>query len=102
MDNTLSFTLSPSYLKSLIKRVFLIDVINELNENQLNTAKLKIMQLVSPLKTSYNFASAVIIGNSRVNAIRDYVNQNHINCVIINGQNNRSFGLYCYVIISKK
>lgn len=94
---------------------FLIGVINELNESQLDAAKLKLMQLVSPLEISYNFNSAVIIDNSVVNAISEYVENNHIDCVIINGQKHGLWERYitgnqekiisaldCDVIISKK
>ncbi|WP_192484711.1 MULTISPECIES: universal stress protein [Cysteiniphilum] len=94
---------------------FLIGVINELNQNQLDAAKSKLMQLVSPLETQYHFASAVIIDNSVVSAISEYVDHQHIDCVIINGQKHGLWErhvtgnqekivgmLDCDVIISKK
>ncbi|WP_151192745.1 universal stress protein [Cysteiniphilum sp. JM-1] len=94
---------------------FLIGVINTLNEEQLTEAKAKLTQLISSLDANYNILSEVIIDNSIVNAIIEYVDHKHIDCVIINGQKHglwerhvtgnqeKIIGMLdCDVIISKK
>jgi nucleotide-binding universal stress UspA family protein len=93
---------------------FLADVINELNEDQLKTAKARLKQLIMPLYQDYNFKPEVIIHNSIVNGIKEYVQDNYIDCVIVNGKRHGFWERYftgtqeriinkldCDVIISK-
>ncbi|WP_440615196.1 universal stress protein [Cysteiniphilum sp. 6C5] len=94
---------------------FLIGIINELNEEQLNAAKAKLIQSINHVGDNYHFTPVVIIDNSVVHAIKEYVQENHIDCVIINGQKHGLWERYitgnqekiismldCDVIISKK
>jgi hypothetical protein len=91
------------------------DVIEECNEERLNMSKSTLRNLVEPLKSEYRLQTAVIIDNSTSNAIKEYVEQHRIDCVILNGRKHGFWGRYisgeqeriinvldCDVIIAKK
>ncbi|WP_158106946.1 universal stress protein [Caedibacter taeniospiralis] len=91
------------------------DVIDECNEERLNMSRSTLRNLVEPLRSEYRLQTAVIIDNSTSNAIKEYVEQHRIDCVILNGRKHGFWGRYisgeqeriinvldCDVIIAKK
>jgi hypothetical protein len=57
-------------------------------------SKTTLKNLVEPLRSQYKLQTAVIIDNSTSNAIKEYVKQHGVDCVILNGRKHGFWGRY--------